>query len=49
MAYVVLPPDNFNEATIFPLIKNKRKSVNDSSSNYRAIALSLDAIVLHNQ
>ena len=32
-------PDGFNEATIFPLVKNKRKSVNDSS-NYRAIALS---------
>ena len=31
-------PNDFNEATIFPLIKNKRKSVSDST-NYRAIAL----------
>ena len=29
-------PSDFNEATIFPLIKNKRKSVSDST-NYRAI------------
>ena len=32
-------PDGFNIATIQPLIKNKRKSMNDSN-NYRAIALS---------
>ena len=32
-------PNDFNEPTIFPLIKNKRKSVSDST-NYRAIALS---------
>ena len=45
-------PNDFNEATIFPLIKNKRKSVSDST-NYRAIALSsplaklFDKIILH--
>ena len=45
-------PNDFNEATIFPLIKNKRKSVSDST-NYRAIALSsplaklFDKITLH--
>lgn len=32
-------PDGFNVATIQPLVKDKRKSVNDSN-NYRAIALS---------
>ena len=32
-------PDGFNVSTIQPLVKNKRKSLNDSS-NYRAIALS---------
>ena len=45
-------PNDFNEATIFPLIKNKRKSVS-VSTNYRAIALSsplaklFDKIILH--
>ena len=44
-------PNDFNEATIFPLIK-KRKSVSDST-NYRAIALSsplaklFDRMILH--
>ena len=32
-------PDGFNVSTIQPLVKNKRKSLNESS-NYRAIALS---------
>ena len=31
-------PDDINKATIIPVPKNKRKSLNDSS-NYRAIAL----------
>lgn len=45
-------PDGFNISTIQPLVKNKRKSLNDSS-NYRAIALSsplakiLDWVILH--
>ena len=45
-------PDGFNIASIQPLIKDKRKSVNDSS-NYRAIALSsplakiFDCIILN--
>ena len=32
-------PDGFNISSIQPLVKNKRKPLNDSS-NYRAIALS---------
>ena len=45
-------PNDFNEATIFPLIKIKRRSVSDST-NHRAIALSsplaklFDNIILH--